>query len=324
MALQPVSQKDVLAVCLKKEDVRKVLQRRSIDILETKLAYEGNKIESQMRRLAKEHWALAWKSEVESDADNENNFEQPLTDAKRNILRSLARPLSGCRCGSKTHELINDPKCPLYRDVKLFASSSRSDYDVSPDIAKKSSINTKARNALEAAYIERFKTLRAESESAKKEAEFVLNMEIKQTSEMGKAVLSPTSLCTVVLSAVASVTDEVTNDTILSSNAAALNEEMIAYVNSDDDSDEDDLPLNALANIGSKRDSAASSDGSFSKRPKLINSNAETAKTKATPNPHSLAKILRHISKTHGHVFQEPSHADYAWYVFVVQCFNSH
>eukprot|EP00956_Cyclotella_meneghiniana_P022584 scaffold42858_cov61-Cyclotella_meneghiniana.AAC.1 len=311
MALQPVSQKDVLAACLKKEDVRKVLQRRSIDILETKLAYEGNKIESEMRRLAKEHWALAWKSEVESDADNENNSlsERPLTDAKRNILRSLARPLSVCRCGSKTHELINDPKCLLYRDVKLFASSSRSDYNVSPDIVKKSSINTKARNALEAAYIERFKTLRAESESAKKEAEFVLNMEIKQSTEMGKAVLSPMSLCTLVLSAIASVTDEVTNDTILWSNAAALNEETIANVNSDDDSDEEDLPLNALANIGSKRDSAAPSDGSISKRPKL-NNNAEAAKTKATPNPHSLAKILRHISKTHGHVFQEPSHGN--------------
>ena len=240
-----------------------------------------------------------------------------LTDAKRSALRSLSRPLSGCRCGSKSHDLINDSKCLLYRDVKLFASGTGSDYDVSPDSVKKSSINTKARNALEAAYIERFKTLRAESESAMKEAEFVLNMEIKQSAEMGKAVLSPPSLCTVVLSAIASVMGEVADDTNPSSDTTASKVEVIDDANSDDDSDEEDLPLNALAKVGSKRDSAVPSNGSTPKRPKL-NSNAATAKTKMAPNPHALAKILRHISKTHGHIFQEPSHVDYAWCVPLV------
>ena len=139
-------------------------------------------------------------------------------------------------------------------------------------------------------------------------------MEIKQSTEMGKAVLSPPSLCTVVLSAIASVMDEVADDTYLPSDTNASKVETIDDANSDDDSDEEDLPLNALAKVGSKPDSAVPSDGSTPKRPKL-NSNASTVKTKIAPNPRALAKILRHISKTHGRIFQEPSHANYAWYV---------
>lgn len=323
MALQPILLRDVLAACLREEWTRKILQQRNIESLVMKLAYEGNKIESEMKRLADEHWAAAWKSESDADPSNENNslFEEPLTDAKRSILRSLARPLAGCRCGSMAHEFVNDPKCVLYRDVKAFVGAGEHENQNVVDSTRKSNTKSKARNAMEAAYVERFVKLRAETEAAKREAEFVLDMEMKQSSQIGKAVFAPRSLCTIVLSAIASMMDEVPGDdpaAMFDSTAideASHKKEVEAKPTSisaddDDSSDDEDLPLNALAAVGSKRPVIAA--GSTPKRPKL-NDNAEVKKNEMVPSPITLAKILKHISKTHGHLFQEPSHIEYAW-----------
>lgn len=321
LALQPVSQRDVLAACLKKEEIRKFLLQRSMETLEMKLSHEGKKIEADMNRLATEHWSSMWKAEVESDAGNENNilFEGPLTDAKRSVLRSDARPSAGCRCGSMTHEFVNDPKCVLYRDVKAFVGSDEFDDQGTAEGSSKAVKKNKARNAMEAAYIERFVKLRAETEAAKREAEFILNMEVKQVSAMGKAVFAPRSLCTIVLSAIASFAaddKEPQNEKAEDENTAAID--------SEDDSDDEDVPLNALASAGSKRDSVNAA-GSSTKRPKLNDKN-ELKKSKYVPQSLALAKILKHISKTHGHLFQEPSHIEYAWYVCCIsnRCCRMH
>jgi hypothetical protein len=315
LALQPVSQKAVLVECLKRNEVRTILQQRSLETIEMKLSYEEKKINSEMKRLAENHWTLAWKSEVENDADNEHNalFQDPLTDAKRSLLRSLARPTTGCRCGSTTHEFVNDPKCVLYRDVNADDTTNHDTVDNIKEATKKS----KARNAMEAAYIQRFVQLRAETEAAKLEAEFILNMEMKQSSEMGKAVFAPKLLCTMVLSAIASLTDEMPNDDhhMIDSSAVDKNvgsgqvrEEVAVAESSDEDSDDEDVPQTALAQVGSKREQVNVASAS----PKRLKLNSET-QTKNNPSPYFLAKLLKYISKTYGHLYQEPTHLEYAW-----------
>ncbi|KAL3778630.1 hypothetical protein HJC23_001579 [Cyclotella cryptica] len=318
MALQPVSISEILVACLKKEEWQKALHQRSIDTLGSKLSHEGKIIECEMKRLAEAHWASQWKLEVDQDANNENKllFLEPLTDAKRSALRALARPLNGCRCGSMSHEFVNDPKCVLYREVKAFVGTDDTDNKEYLGAARSTFKRSKARNALEAAYIERFDKLRAETQSAKQEAEFVLNMEIKQSSEMKKAVLCPNSLCTIVLSAVASLTEDDADDKeVFSSSAYGATEitNRNTDVDCEDDSDEEeDIPLNLLIQRGSKRET----DGTVATSPKRIKravADVGTTTTKESPSPYFLAKILRYISKTYGHLFHEPSHIEYAW-----------
>ena len=316
VALEAMPQKHVLAASLKKDSTRQVLRQRSLETLEMKLAYEGKKINAEMKRLAEKHWAAVWKEEVINDADNENNslFDKPLTDAHRSSLRSLARPLKGCRCGSKTHELVNNFKCVLYRDVKSFIGVNESKKIHNAEDTKKKFKPAKARSALEAAYIERFKKLRAETEAAKGEVEFVMNMEVKQSSEMRKAVLAPKYLCTMVLSAVASMAKEVPHDEEkrLNKSVTPINDASKTNdIDSDDGSDdEDDLPLNELLSSGSKRISLSTYD-SNAKRSKL-DTGAQTAKKKEA-KLNVLAQVLKHISQTYGHLFEEPSHLEYAW-----------
>lgn len=320
-ALQPVPEKDVLLECLKRNEFRKVLQQRSLETIEMKLAYEGRKIMSEMKHLAEKNWALAWKSEVDGDADNENNtlFQEPLTDAKRSVLRFLARPITGCRCGSATHEFVSDPKCVLYRDVKSFADANDTTNPDTAEINKKVTNKSKARNAMEAAYIDRFVKLRAETEAAKREAEFILNMEMKQSKDLKKAVFAPKLLCTIVLSAIASLMDETPIDEQMVDSSAAdentigngeVRTQVAGAHSSDDDSDDDDVPLTALAHVGTKREHASAASAS----PKRLKLNSEGG-IKKVPSPYTLAKILKYISKTYGHLYQEPAHLDYGWQV---------
>ena len=71
---------------------------------------------------------------MQKDVENENNAlfavnvsdgsGSPLTDARRSILREAARPIKGCKCGSLTHEFVNDTSCLLYRDVKQYRKAN--------------------------------------------------------------------------------------------------------------------------------------------------------------------------------------------------------
>ena len=331
MALLPVALKDILAALKTNDDYGKYLKQRGIDALVAKLSHEGRRIESEMKKRAVEYWTAKWKLEVEKDAQNKNNalFDKFLTDARRSILRSVARPFQGCKCGSSTHEFVNDPQCVLYRDVKMFLSIDRA----TPGSRKSqgllaSSKNKKARNSLEAAYIDRFVKLRAETEATKEEAGYVLQMEKKQASEMNMAVFAPSTLCVMVLSAVASLTENL-GDTELDnqetmreelsdgtdclkkdkSNCCGVNESQESS-RIDDDDDGDDIPLTSLiSSKGLKRTTTSSSGVSPSKRPKQ----SIASSIKEVPGIYFLAEILQHISKTFGHLFVEPSHAEFAW-----------
>ncbi|EJK74883.1 hypothetical protein THAOC_03413, partial [Thalassiosira oceanica] len=79
------------------------------------------------------------------------------------------------------------------------------------------------------------------------------------------------------------------------------------------DSDDDEVPLTALK----KRPATVSrSEPPGSKRAKQepsVKSKVAPAKSKVAPSAYALALVLNEISKTHGHLFREPSHAEYAW-----------
>ena len=185
--------------------------------METKLAYESKRTGLNMNQKFGTYWATTWAMEVQRDVENENNalFKVPLTDARRSNLRAASRPAKGCKCCSLSHTYVNDSKCPLYRDVKQYCEansiniSDGRNKDSSKALSKK---KNEAKSAIEKAYIDRFIKLRSEDAATREEAEFVLEMEKTQSSKMKKAVFAPPSLCTLVLSAVASVMDVVPED----------------------------------------------------------------------------------------------------------------
>jgi hypothetical protein len=171
--------------------------------------------------------------------------------------------------------------------------------------------------------------LRAETEASREEAGFVLEMEKKQATNMKKAVFVPSTLCTMVLSAVASlmevVPDAGSSVTLQSDEAKSVPvaKEEESNVNhttktttadeydSDSDSDDEDMPLNLLlqSQSGSKREPTtyASPDAKRSKP------NNPLPSQKKVPSPYFVAEILRHVSQTYGHLFQEPTHSEFAW-----------
>jgi hypothetical protein len=324
MALLPVEKKDVCTAIKENDVYQNFLNQRSVESMQAKMAFEGKRVVGEAKQKAEEYWKAAWEGEMKNDAENENNslVENYLTDAQRSVLRSKARPTTGCKCGSKTHTFVSDPNCVLYRDVKQFCAQNSINID---DEKKKKGkrISTKGKGKLEAAYIRRFNQLRAETAATKEEAEFVLKMEQNQSFGMKKAVFAPTSLCTVVLSAVAAVMDLIPKDRLLDSADVEVDDKVVIdYVDdeskkpldSDEDvSDDDDMPLNALLQTSLKR-GAKNSKLPFPKRSKQSESNSvHSPKTKAVPSAYILGEILNYISKTYGHLFLEPSHPNYAW-----------
>jgi hypothetical protein len=353
MALVTVSQRKVLVEILQCSSNE--LHCRDIKALESKLEYESNCLNLVMKQLAKKYWTMKWKSEVESAATNNvdndnsgtiimNNKKDMvmLTDAQRSVLRGAVRPTNGeCKCGSTSHTFVSDSKCPLYRDVILYCkdnsinfrgSSSSSSTTSQQYYNRGGNVKVNTNNVLEKAYVDRYIKLRNEDSAIRDEAIFVLEMEMIQSSMMQKAVLAPSSLCTLLLSAVASIQNQdellldaggmnsTSNivDMTMNRTSSKMGIQAAVPESNSDDSDDEDLPLNALVQTkqsGSKHKTMTTTNNSSpSKRPKCdTEHHAKTRSSNNLPHSYFMAKILKHISRCHGHIFTEPSHADYAW-----------
>lgn len=324
LALIPVTQRETLVSIMKSENFGKSLHRRTREALEAKLAFESRRILLYMQKKAEEYWSWKWQAEQQQDtkANGDESFlEGPLTDAKRSALREAARPSKGCKCGSKTHEYVSNVNCPLYRDVRQYCEVNSIDYHgENPDVQKisiaKNSI--KAKNSMEKAYIDRFVRLREANAADREEAEFVLKMEKIQVSRMKKAVLVPPSLCTLVLSAVVSVMDKLddkelklVHQQVMGSHkqsSSANNQPAKSDSDESKDSDDDEaVPLASLAQQQSLKRTSTNGDSPLpSKRPKVIERcKSGTSRDEiVAPNPYFMAEILKHVSTTHGHLFQ--------------------
>jgi hypothetical protein len=320
MALIPVSEREALVAIRGSDEHGGSLQRRGLESLEAKLAHELKRVSLDMRRRAERHWSTEWKAETERDADRGDEGGDspppPLTDAQRSALRSAARPARGCKCGSPSHDYVSDPRCPLYGDVRRYCGENSVDIRganrVGVDATRKApTATTRAKNVVEKAYIDRFVKLRAENSATREEAEFVLKMETIQASMMKKGVLAPPSLCTLILSAVASVMEKL--EGVESTCEVGRNKDPISTTkkrplletDSDDsaDSDDDGLPLNSLIQSGSKR-TASNANSPPSKRLKQTESSESKSIEKMAPHPYCLAEILKHVSLCHGHLFE--------------------
>ena len=333
MALLTISQRDALLDILR---TNRHLHCRDLKSLETKLEYESNCLLLEMKQFAKKYWTMKWKVETATNNDDNdsssttvrNETVSMLTDAQRSVLRGSVRPATGeCKCGSSSHTFVSDSRCPLYRDVRQYCKDNSIDIRGSSTTSQqynRGNVKVNTNNVLEKAYVDRYIKLRNEDSAIRDEAIFVLEMETIQSSMMNKAVLAPTSLCTLLLSAVASIQDQ---DELYDSGVSATSNKVDMMMNRTSskmeilaaapDSDDEDVPLNAL--VQQQRDSkqkvsTATNSSSPSKRPKR--GTEYYNKTRSINNlPHSyfMAKILKHISRCHGHVFTEPSHADYSW-----------
>jgi len=326
------------------------LGRRSIDAMEAKLAFEAGRLEDEMRDGAERHWKSAWEDEIATRGEDANYDEdasyyadgRPMTDARRAVLRGSARPAGGCRCGSASHAYAHHPTCVLYGDVVRYCGANSIDirnYDARTDELMNTIAEASTRNANEKSSVrekrhnDRFLERCAKTAEVKKEAAFVFEMEKIQTSHLGRAAFGPSSLCALVLSAVVATTAAATDlapendgpkvslvdDSEMGGGKDVEDDkpEEESEVESDDGSDEsddEDMPLSSL--VGSKRiaTSTCNSNSPPLKRPKRSdNATAGPADCTNVPSPYSLAEILRRVSLTHGHLFREPSHSDFAW-----------
>ena len=161
---------------------------------------------------------------------------------------------------------------------------------------KTSKSNSSDMSVIQTAFKDRIIKLKKATDMEEGEARFVAHMEEVQVKECKKAVFAPAALSSIILSTVFELQREfpVTND----------DEE---EDEDDDDDEEEDMPL---AFLGGKR-----------KAPTVSRSNDKRQKQNSASEKRVsfqyLLRCFQHISKVWGHVYREPSHEDYAWYVIL-------
>ena len=206
-------------------------------------------------------------------------------------------------------------------------------------------------NVMEKAYKNRFVRVKTEQDAEDAEAVFVARMEAIQVSQCNQAIFAP-SLAAVVLSAVAELEDEfhgkelsqmkpfavitsVIESTTFASDtkklettveenegnaqnggrhnsqpqserSSSITPPSMKVENGDESSDDedDDIPLAALGNKRSNETAVEIEQNLITKKHRGHN---------AGLRPQFLARMIQFISAKWGHVFQEPSHPDYAW-----------
>lgn len=259
---------------------------RSIPFLQTQWIERSQRIEAEFRM---KHQAQ-WTKKIEAEGGFQNvTFS---SDAQRSTLRQKPRPVRGCRCGREDHEYLHDPKCLLYRDIcrlvpqDVLSGLLKTEKKVSKK--KDASLNT-----VEKGFKDRLVKLKESSELEEQEARFVAHMEEVQVKQCNKAVFAPAELSSIILSSVFELQREFPTQ----------------FVDDDDEDESDDEEEADLSELtGDKR--AAHSR----KLPKNKKQKQSTAVPKMV-NFRYMLRMLQYISKTWGHVYREPSHEDFAWYV---------
>jgi hypothetical protein len=285
-----------------------LLSARNLD----QLQYEWNRQQSMIRTAMAETADFDWKMQWAGESIHIQTLPiKYLTDANRSTLRMAPKPVNGCRCGATDHDFVDDIKCPLYSNLRLF---SRNKYDDRPApsmdeekkrVAAKLS-SSKDLNVVEKAFKDRFIRDTVEKKRDELEAAFVLEMEEIQLKKLKQASRAPT-LAAMVLSTVIELytefqdvksTDNLFIETIIKEPLPAIPDRTVEEEKGNDD-DDDDVPLMALG----KRPSSKALESDTSKK----------ARTVPIVRPKFLARLLHVISAKWGHLYSEPDHADYAW-----------
>jgi hypothetical protein len=264
-----------------------LLSQRELLPLKAEWSSRCNRLDYRISGAAKAHW----QSNIIKRPDSDGTGKLPwpgLTDTKRASLRAAHRPLRGCKCGMKDHEFVNDVDCPLYADLRAKHTDFDHSLNHNPNIYRRKLVAKLPDNfnPVEKATSERLVRQLVEKESREKESRFVDLMEELQMKTFGQAVFSP-SLTVMILSAVAELRHRFSDtDSRSPPNKPAPTK---GQTESNDDSDDEDVPLTMLV------------------------STMAPAQPPSKIRSEFLYELLLWISRRWGHVFREPSHADYSW-----------
>jgi len=281
-----------------------MLQRTAKDFIQ-KWMYETSQMDRKLVTKALHQWELDWRKENEGEGGDSTDLNiQYMPDSQRSMLRSLPKPARGCKCGSVSHELVSDPECVLYRNLRRF--SPHDSNKANENTGKASGIYDKYDGKLTrigSAHVQRIKKRAEEEESLKIEASFVDEMENIQVTQLKQAVFTPSVLTIIVLSSIASICDDADMNAIADRYIVDLAfNSKDNRIRNEEDIDEN-MPLVAL---GKRKTEYSTCDNTSLKRKKV--------EQMRIPSSYCLGLLLLHISKTWGHIYQEPDHVDYAWH----------
>lgn len=308
-------------------------------------------VEFIAKQQAMRHWKEQWTLEpvaVKNSLPAQNDVnpvsthagiknKEYYTDAQRAVLRFAKRKPNQCRCKSTDHIYVNDVRCPLYSNLRrylenndsLVGTVSKENVNVSawnaPDL---STVVPKAQRAVgdlldrewktvDKACKDRFVRVRAEQKAKDIQTEFVFMMEDIQLKHCKQASLAP-SLAAMVLSAVVELQSEFAGRDLTpwtktasvakvdATSPSPPTESGPTEASIDDDSDDDDdIPLSALGKRPFEEEAPKATSEEYQNSPVRLQ---------------FVARILQLISSKWGHLYREPNHADYVWYVTKFRC----
>ena len=246
------------------------------------------------------------------------------SDQKRAQHRALPRPPSGCKCGQLDHRYVHDNKCVLYSNLRNQIPKDQMEQVFQDDDDKKIKLSKDEKAQLSKLERHQYEKLLVEKEQRLQEdieARFVTLCQDYQVHTLHQAVYAPSSLQTIVLSALFELQAELEEITLKAKAQAVAQAQAEAEAEAkekakaeavkasedvsddDSDSDDDDVPL---AVLGKRELEQAESAKNANKRSKP---NDE----KISWNLEFLCKLAHKLSQSWGHVYQEPSHRDYQW-----------
>ncbi len=274
---------------------RKFFSRRTQNDLKLKWDFETRCFDRTLTMNASKAWREEWEAEENAEGNGQEAM-QFISPSQRSLLKNRPRPYSRCKCGSLEHQFVSDSRCVLYRNLRILAKPS-----VLEDLNKMGGLTFNLEkyngklNSIGNAQVQRL-VKRNEKEMAEQaEAKFVDAMEQIQTKDLGIAVFAPRILSVMILSSIATMFPNVEEPLDDDSNASTTCKR--------DEGDGDDNVL--LMALSRKRKGYADVISKSSSK-KL---RGETP----APNAYCMAKLLVHISKTWGHLYQSQTKSEYAW-----------
>ena len=295
---------------------------------------QQGRIQSMLQASASQFWSQQWKR-LESPAMTMQQTTVVWSDQKRAQHRALPRPRTGCKCGQLDHRYVHDPKCVLYSNIRNQIPKEQMDEILREekddnDSNKKVKLSKDEKAQLSKLERHQYEKLLWEKEQRSQEsieARFVTLCQDYQVHTLHQAVYAPSSLQTIVLSALFELQGELQEITLKAKAkmeakeaeaeaqakakeeaAKAKAEAEAAKTNEDDedddDSDSDDDDDVPLAVLGKRELEQAES---------AKNANKRSKPNESCWNLEFLCKLVQKISHTWGHVYQEPTHRDYQW-----------
>ena len=96
------------------------LHQRETSTLHSRWLFAIHEYEEEMQTKASSFWKKLWLEEEAIASPSDTHLvSHYITDAVRSKMRGYPRPVFGCKCGSITHQRVNEDGCILYRNTRL-------------------------------------------------------------------------------------------------------------------------------------------------------------------------------------------------------------